>query len=117
MNEQALEVRLSHVLRDCSVGAIVRGEKLMVAVQDIRCWYKGGPPSDREIRYVSQVRAALGIEQRLCEPPAGSVDDQGNVKGTSIPATRFPEWMRCPALNCGLLHNRPWRDTEFPALV
>ena len=110
--EQALEVRLSHVLRDCSVGAIVRGEKIMVAVQDTRRWYKDGPPSDRELQYVMQVRAALGIEQRLCQPPTGSVNDQDNVKGTPIPATRFPKWTRCPALNCGLLHYRPWADTE-----
>ena len=112
MNEEALEVRLSHVLRDCSVGAIVQGEKLMVAVQDISRWYAAGPPSDREIRYVAQVRAALGIEQRLCEPPTGSVNEQRVVEGTSIPATRFPEWMRCPDGNCGLLHNRPWRDRK-----
>lgn len=113
MNEQALEVRLSHVLRDCSVGSIVRGEKLMVVVQDTSRWYPpGGPPSDREIRYVAQVRAALGIEPRLCEPPTGSVNEQGIVKGTPIPATRFPKWTRCPARNCGFLHNRPWRDIE-----
>ena len=113
MNETALEVRLSHVLRDCSVGAIVQGEKLMVAVQDISRWYTGEPPPDQEIRYVAQVRAALGIEQgvRLCEPPTGSVTEQG-VKGTSIPATRFPGWMRCPRRNCGLLHNKPWRGRE-----
>ena len=112
MNEEALEVRLSHILRDCSVGAIVQGEKLMVAVQDISRWYASGPPPDREIRYVAQVRAALGIEQRLCEPPTGSVNEQGAVEGASIPATRFPEWMRCPARHCGLLHNRPWRDRK-----
>ena len=112
MNEQPLEVRLSHVLRDCSVGAIVRGEKFMVAVQDTSRWYEGSPPPDREIRYVKQVQAALGIDERLYEPPIGSVTEKGTVDGTSIPATRFPEWMRCPSQNCGLLHNRPWRNKE-----
>ena len=112
MNEEALEVRLSHILRDCSVGAIVQGEKFMVSVQDISRWYSGEPPPDREIRYVAQVRAALGIEERLCEPPTGSVTDQHNVEGTLIPATRFPGWMRCPGRNCGLLHNRPWRGRD-----
>ena len=110
MNEDALAIRLSHLLRDCSVGAIVRSEKFMVVVQDTSRWYLGDPPPNREIRYVEQVRAALGIGQRLFEPPTGSVTEQGTVDGTSIPATRFPEWMRCPARNCGLLHNRPWRN-------
>ena len=110
MNQDALAIRLSHLLRDCSVGAIVRGEKFMVAVQDTSRWYEGGPPADREIRYVRQVQAVLGIEQRLCEPPIGSVTEQGMVDGTSIPATRFPEWMRCPSQTCGLLHNRPWSN-------
>lgn len=112
MNEDALAIRLSHLLRDCSVGAIVRSENFMVVVQDTSRWYGGDPPRDREIRYVEQVRAALGIGQRLYEPPSGSVTEQGTVDGTSIPATRFPEWTRCPARNCGLLHNRPWRNRE-----
>lgn len=110
MNEDALAIRLSHLLRDCSVGAIVRSEKFMVVVQDTSRWYVGDPPRNREIRYVDQVRAALGIGQGLYEPPTGSVTEQGTVDGTSIPATRFPEWMRCPARSCGLLHNRPWRN-------
>ena len=112
MNQDALAIRLSHLLRDCSVGAIVRGEKFMVAVQDTSRWYEGGPPHDREIRHVRQVQAVLDIKKRLYEPPIGSVTEQGTVDGTSIPATRFPEWMRCPSQNCGLLHNRPWRNKE-----
>ncbi len=106
-----LEVRLSHLLRDCSVGAVVRDQDLMLAVQDTRSWYRNGrPPPGSEVRHVDQVRAALDITERLFSPPPSSVSDTGKVQGPAIPAVRFPEWMRCPAHNCGLLYNRPWQS-------
>ena len=106
MAEEHVPVRLSHLLRDCSVGAIVRGPDSLMVVQDIRTWDRpGGDPLEREIRYVDRVRSALGIEQVLCSPPRAT-ERGGTVVGW-IPALRFPTWMRC--LTCGLMHSAPWR--------
>ncbi len=109
--EETLKVRLSHLLRDCSVGAIVRGQDSLMVVQDTRTWDR--PQSDpraREIRYVERVRSMLKIEQVLCAPPR-AVERDGRVVGW-IPALRFPTWARC--LTCGLLHAAPWRRRQSP---
>ena len=106
MAEEHVPVRLSHLLRDCSVGAIVRGPDSLMVVQDIRGWDRpGADPLEREIRYVDRVRSALGIDKALCSPPR-AVERDGTVVGW-IPALRFPTWMRCRG--CGLLHSAPWR--------
>ena len=106
MNEEHILVRLSHLLRDCSVGAIVRGSDSLVVVQDTRGWDRpGSDASDREIRYVERVRSALGIDRKLRSPPRAEERD-GTVVGW-IPALKFPTWMRCP--KCGLLYHAPWR--------
>ncbi len=103
---------MSHLLRHCAVGAIVRGPESLMTVPDIRRWDgPGSEPFQREILYVDQVRSALGIEQRLCRPPVPR--EQGGHKHGWIPAWRFPAWMRC--LTCGLLHPGPWRDRERDA--
>ncbi len=109
LTETQVPVRLSHLLRDCSVGAIVRGPDSLMVVQDISTWDRpGNDPLDREIRYVDRVRSALGIEQVLCTPPR-AVERGGTVTGW-IPALRFPTWMRCNS--CGLMHASPWRRTR-----
>ena len=107
MSEEHVPVRLSHLLRDCSVGAVVRGPDSLMVVQDIRTWDRpGSDPLEREIRYVDRVRSALGIDRVLCAPPRATERD-GTVIGW-VPALRFPTWMRC--LNCGLMHSAPWRN-------
>ena len=106
MAEEHVPVRLSHLLRDCSVGAIVRGPDSLMVVQDIRTWDRpGSDPLKREVRYVDRVRSVLGIEQVLCSPPRATKRG-GTVVGW-IPAMRFPTWMHC--LTCGLMHSAPWR--------
>ena len=106
MTDEYVPVRLSHLLRECSVGAIVRGPDSLMVVQDIRSWDRpGSDPPEREIRYVDRVRSALGIDQVLRAPPR-AVERDGTVIGW-IPALRFPTWMRC--LKCGLMHSAPWR--------
>ena len=106
MTEEYVPVRLSHLLRDCSVGAVVRGPDSLMVVQDVRTWDRpGADPLEREIRYVDRVRSALGIDRVLCAPPR-SVKQGGMVIGW-IPALRFPTWMRC--LKCGSMHHAPWR--------
>ena len=107
MKEEHIPVRLSHLLRDCSVGAIVRGPDCLMVVQDTRTWERPGAadPLERQIRYVDRVRSALGINELLCAPPR-AVERDGRLTGW-IPALKFPTWMRC--LKCGLLHSAPWR--------
>ena len=112
MADDYVPVRLSHLLRHCSVGAVVRGADSLMVVPDIRAWDPpGGDPRQREIRYVDQVRRALGIRQALCTPPVATERD-GTVYGW-IPARRFPLWTRC--LSCGLLHRRPWERSAAAA--
>lgn len=105
---ELIPVRLSHLLRHCSVGAIVRGPDYLMTVKDIREWTdKIGQPAGEPIRGVDRVRSALDIEQELREPPIAKELDAGRVDGVCVPAQRFPSWMRCP--RCGLLHYKPWR--------
>jgi len=104
-------VRLSHLLRHCSVGAIVRGPDYLMTVKDIREWTgKNGAIAGRTIPYVDGVRAALGITQELREPPIATELENGFIDGVCIPAMRFPSWMRCPNPKCGLLYHQPWRS-------
>lgn len=108
MTEEYVPVRLSHLLRECSVGAVVRGPDSLMVVQDVRFWDRpGADPLEREIRYVDRVRSALGIERALCAPPR-AVERGGTLVGW-IPALRFPTWMRCLNPKCGLMHRAPWR--------
>ena len=109
VTEEHVPVRLSHLLRECSVGAIVRGPDSLMVVQDVRTWDRPSTdPLDREIRYVDRVRSALGIDRALCAPPR-AVERDGTVIGW-VPALRFPAWMRCLNPKCGLLHHAPWRN-------
>ena len=106
MTEEHVPVRLSHLLRECSVGAVVRGPDSLMVVQDVRFWDRpGADPLEREIRYVDRVRSALGIERALCAPPR-AVERDGTIVGW-IPALRFPTWMRCLNPKCGLMHRAP----------
>ena len=82
----------------------------MIVVPDIRDWDKpGGDPLKRQIRYVDQVRNALGIDQALCTPPIAQRLDDGQMRDW-IPVRRFPLWTHC--LQCGLLHRAPWRGRQ-----
>ncbi|MDE2763048.1 MAG: DUF1998 domain-containing protein [Gemmatimonadota bacterium] len=105
-----VDIRLSHLLRDCSVGAIVRHDQTLMVVRDTRHW--DGPrtsPYDREIRYVELVRRALELgDMRLCRPPVKK--QQGDRIEDWVPARRFPRWTRCNL--CGLLHHEPWKRQD-----
>lgn len=110
---ELIPVRLSHVLGQSGVGAIVRGANGLVVVQDTRQWTdRQGEPAGKVIPYVERVRAALGISQMLREPPIANELDNGQIDGTSVPATRFPSWMRCPNPKCGALYRWPWKDAS-----
>jgi len=110
MTGETVSVRLSHLLRQCGVGAIVRGQNFLLAVQDTSKWFpEGTAPESSQIQYVDQVRSSLGISEILCTPPTATVETPGTVMGNWIPAVRFPTWMRCP--HCGLLHRQPWRES------
>ena len=101
-----VDIRLSHLLRDCSVGAIVRHDSALMVVEDTRNWDGSSTtPYEREIRYVELVKRALNLgETKLCRPPVKQ-QREDLVLGW-VPARRFPDWTQCN--RCGLLHNRPW---------
>ncbi|MYE61639.1 MAG: hypothetical protein F4235_06365 [Candidatus Dadabacteria bacterium] len=110
MTEEYIEVRLSDLLRYCSVGAIVRTQKGVMVVNDIRRWISPGRNlEDQQIRHVDRICKALGIaNMRLCTPPhVTEQEDDGAVSGW-IPASRFPKRTRC--LKCGLMHWEPWKE-------
>jgi len=105
-----LPVRLSHLMRHCSVGAIVRGPEYLMVVKDTREWTdRLKQVAARIIPYVEGVRSALSIGQELREPPIAKQRDDGVVIGTCIPAMRFPTWMHCPNPKCGFMYSEPWR--------
>jgi len=111
MANELIPIRLSHLLGHSGVGAIVRGANGLVVVQDTRQWTdRQGISAGKLIPYVERVRAALGIEAQLREPPVAKELANGQVDGTSVPATRFPSWMRCPA--CGAMYRWPWRNDQ-----
>lgn len=111
MASELIPIRLSHLLGHGGVGAIVRGANGLVVVQDTRQWTdRQGISAGKLIPYVERVRAALGIEEQLREPPVAKELANGQVDGTCVPATRFPSWMRCPA--CGAMYRWPWRKVQ-----
>ncbi len=111
MANELIPIRMSHLLGHSSVGAIVRGANGLVVVQDTRQWTDRQDISvGRLIPYVERVRAALGIEEQLREPPVAKKLPNGQVDGTCVPVTRFPSWMRCSA--CGSMYFLPWRNDQ-----
>ncbi len=111
MANELIPIRLSHLLGHSGVGAIVRGVNGLVVVQDTRQWTdRSDLSTGKLIPYVERVRAALGIEEQLREPPVAKELANGQVDGTSVPATRFPSWMRCPS--CGFMYRWPWRKDQ-----
>ena len=111
MANELIPIRLSHLLGHSGVGAIVRGANGLVVVQDTRQWTdRQGISAGKLIPYVERVRAALGIEEQLREPPVAKELANGQVDGASVPATRFPSWMRCPS--CGSMYRWPWRKDQ-----
>lgn len=106
-----IPIRLSHLLAHSGVGSIVRGSDGLVVVQDTRQWTdRHGISAGVLIPYVERVRAALGIDQQLREPPVAKELSNDQIDGSCVPATRFPSWMRCPA--CGVLYRWPWRNDD-----
>lgn len=112
MTQELIPVRLSHLLGQSGVGAIVRGPNGLVVVQDTRQWTnRQGIAAGHMVPYVERVRSALCIEQQLRGPPMAKELANGQVDGVCIPATRFPSWTRCPS--CGALYRWPWQRNEF----
>ncbi len=106
-----LPIRLSHLLRHCAVGAVVRTPNYLLVVKDTNYWidkYKN--PSGREILYVEQVKQAMGIQKKLREPPIASIDEQGKVKGSWLPAQIFPSWYVCKS--CRILARNPYKNAS-----
>lgn len=108
MKNEYLQVRLSHLIRHCSVGAIVRGPEYLLTVKDIREWTdRTGKVAGDIIYYCERVRSAWGIDKQLRKPPIAKELDNGRIDGVYIPSIRFPQWFRCPT--CGLLYYKPWK--------
>ena len=101
-------MRWSHLMGYSGVGAVVRTDDDLLTVMDIRRWTdRDGAFAGEQIHYVQLLRARLGIEGELRQPPPARLLQNGRPEGVCIPTLRFPGWMRCP--RCGLLHHRPWR--------
>lgn len=104
-------IRLSHLLRYCSVGAIIRSSDFLVTVKDTSFWTDGnGHFAGRVIPYVEQVKKSLNIEQELREPPIGSLNHEGDFDRSSghyIQAQIFPSYFVCNNAKCGRLHFKP----------
>ena len=100
MANELIPIRLSHLLGRNGVGAVVRGaDGLVVVVQDTRQWTdRQGISAGKLIPYVERVRAALGIEEQLHEPPVAKELSNGQVDGACVPATRFPVLDALPGL-------------------
>lgn len=108
MSKHLIPIRLSHLLAQSGVGAIVRGPDELVVIHDIRQWTdRQEQPGGGVIPYVERVRAALGVSEVLREPPVAREGQHGQVDGVCVPVSRFPAWARCP--NCGALSLNPWR--------
>lgn len=111
-DKRLIPVRLSHLLRHCSVGAVVRGPEYLLVVRDTREWSdRSGAPAGRVIPYVEQVKSAMEIDSDLREPPIASETAKG-VQGHCVPADIFPGWMRCLDQRCGAMHYKPWRGAD-----
>ena len=111
MPHELIPIRLSHLLGHSGVGAIVRGSDWLVVVEDTRQWTdRHGGSAGELIPYVERVRAALGIDEQLREPPVAKKLENGQVDGVCVPAARFPSWMRCPA--CDAMYRWPWRNDQ-----
>lgn len=110
MASELIPIRLSHLLGHSGVGAIVRGANGLMVIQDTRQWTDRQGSAGKLIPYVERVRAALGLEEQLYEPPVAKELANGQVDGTCVPATRFPSWMRCPS--CGSMYRWPWRKDQ-----
>ena len=102
-----LPVRLSHLVRMCFVGSLVRGPEYSVCVQDTRSWVDDkNICTARLIPYVDQIRQSLNIAAELRSPPTASISDNGTIQGKSLPSVKFPKWTYCTASK--LLVFDPW---------
>lgn len=107
MNKQVyFPIRLHHLLRHCSPGAIVRTDDDLVVVKDTRFWTdKFGNPAGQFIPYAESVKSALNIDAttNLVAPPVARLLDNNHVQGVCVPGQRFPTWYVCTDQNCGRL--------------
>lgn len=111
MSSKFLPIRLSHLIGQNGVGAIVRGPDGLMVVQDTRQWTdRQGMTAANPIPYVDRVKAALNISEDLHEPPIAQEPKNGRIDGTPVPASRFPSWSRCP--KCSRLYRWPWRRDQ-----
>lgn len=109
-------VRLNHLLRHCSVGAIVRTDDELLVIKDTRCWVdRKGEPGGDLIHYVEAVKSALDIDAdiSLQTPPVARQLDNGAIDGVCVPAIRFPTWYVCSEPGCGRLYRFPWQWQKY----
>lgn len=122
MNKQFIPVRLSRLLRDCSVGAVVRTPDYLLTIKDIRHWTdEHGCYVGKEIFYAERVKAFLKLDKDVClrEPPIGVLDKDGKLErgGYGIPVQIFPSWFVCTNRRCCKLHHKPHRHQHYVGLT
>ncbi len=108
-------IRLNHLLRHCSVGAIVRTDDELLVIKDTRFWTdRKREPGGDLIRYVEAVKSALEIDAEISlrTPPVARLLENGAIDGVCVPAIRFPSWYVCSDPGCGRLYRFPWQGQK-----
>jgi len=112
MKSKLTPVRLSHLCGSQGPGSIVKTvDGLSVVIKDISYWADSSQINQLEILYnVRRIKECLGVYAKLKAPPLAQEDEQGKVKGLTIPSVIFPNYAVCNA--CNKLHFKPWNDSN-----
>ncbi len=110
-----IPIRHSHLFHYCAVGAIIKTPDCLIVPMDTRYWLddKKGKPLGKEILFVELTRQQLRISKRLIQPPVSKRSSSVTDYEVTLPAVRFPGWMRC--WRCGALYRYPqWKNDQIP---
>jgi hypothetical protein len=114
MTTPSIPIRHSHLFNYCAVGAIIKTPDCLIVPMDTRYWVdKKGIPFGKEILFVELTRQQLGIFKRLIQPPVSKRLGNLSDYDVTLPAVRFPGWMRC--WRCDALYRYPhWKNYQKP---
>ncbi|MGD9975779.1 MAG: hypothetical protein AB7S77_22200 [Desulfatirhabdiaceae bacterium] len=104
MKATKIPIRLSHLLHYCAIGSIINTPECLIVPMDTRYWIdeNKGTPLGEEILFVELTLNQLSINKRAIQPPVVKRAHKSGEYDLTIPAVRFPGWMRCR--KCGRLY-------------